>query len=233
MANPLLAGGATQGKDVEFTSGGDNVKAYFARPAEGGEVPGVVVIHENKGLTPYLREVADGLASSGYLAVAPDLLSREGGTESISDVPPVLSEIPRERHTQDALAAIDYLKEQGATKIGIIGFCFGGAVTWRVAVASPDLAAAVPFYGSNPPLETVSDIKAAVFAAYGALDERVNAGIDAMQTALEAAGTTQNHKVYADAAHAFHNHSNPDRYNAEASKDAWEDALAWFDKYLK
>ncbi len=166
-------------------------------------------------------------------AVVPDMLSREGGTDAVADVPPVLSEIPRDRHTNDALAAIQFLKDQGATKIGIIGFCFGGAVTWRAAVASADLSAAVPFYGSNPPLEGVSDIKAAVFAVYGALDERVNAGIDDMMSALKAAGTTHDHKVYADAPHAFHNHTNADRHNAAAAKDAWADALGWFDKHLK
>lgn len=167
------------------------------------------------------------------MAVAPDLLTREGGTDAIKDVPPVLSEVPRERHTNDALAAIQFLKEQGATKIGVIGFCFGGAVTWRVAVASADLDAAVPFYGSNPPLEGVKEIKAAVFAVYGELDERINAGIDDMMSALQAAGTTHDHKVYAGAPHAFHNHTNAERHNAVAAKEAWADALAWFDKHLK
>ncbi len=233
MANPLLAGGTTEGADVQISSGGDSVNAYLAKPGGGGSVPGVVVIHENRGLVPYLRDVADGLASNGYMAVVPDMLSREGGTEAVADIPPVLSEIPRDRHTTDALAAIQFLKDQGATKIGIIGFCFGGAVTWRAAVASADLSAAVPFYGSNPPLEGVSDIKAAVFAVYGALDERVNAGIDDMMAALKAAGTTHDHKVYADAPHAFHNHTNAERHNAAAAKDAWADALAWFDKHLK
>ena len=233
MANPLLAGGATEGADVQIPSGGDSVAAYLAKPAGGAAGPGVVVIHENRGLVPYLRDVADGLASSGYMAVVPDMLSREGGTESVADVPPVLSEIPRERHTDDALAAIQFLKDQGATKIGIIGFCFGGAVTWRVAVASADVSAAVPFYGSNPPLEGVPGIKAAVFAVYGELDERVNAGIDDMEAALTAAGTTHERKVYAGAPHAFHNHTNADRHNAAAAKDAWADALAWFDKHLK
>ena len=219
MANPLLAGGSAAGEDVQISSGGDSIDAYFAKPTGAGAAPGVVVIHENRGLVPYLREVADGLASSGYMAVAPDLLTREGGTDTIKDVPPVLSEVPRERHTNDALAAIQ--------------FRFGGAVTWRVAVASADLDAAVPFYGSNPPLEGVKEIKAAVFAVYGELDERINAGIDDMMSALQAAGTTHDHKVYAGAPHAFHNHTNAERHNAVAAKEAWADALAWFDKHLK
>jgi carboxymethylenebutenolidase len=232
QSNPLLGSGATEGKDVEFTSDGAPLAAYFARPTGHARVPGIVVIHENRGLVPYLRDVADGFASNGYMAVAPDLLSREGGTASIAEVPPVLSEIPRERHTTDALAAVRFLQEQGATKIGIIGFCFGGAVTWRAAIASSDIAAAVPFYGSNPPLEGVPSIGAAVFAVYGALDERVNAGIDDMMAALTAANVTHGHQVYEGAPHAFHNHTNRERHHETAAKQAWADALNWFGTHL-
>ena len=232
-SNPLIAGPAPETSDVEIPAEGGNLKAHFARPAGGGSVPGVVVIHENRGLVPYLRDVANGLASSGYMAVAPDLLTREGGTDSIAEVPPVLSEIPRERHTADALAAIRYLKEQGATRIGIIGFCFGGGVTWRAATESPDLAAAVPCYGGNPPLEAVPNIAAAVYAVYGELDERVNAGIDDINAALDAAGKVHDSKVYAGAPHAFLNHTNADRYHETSAPAAWADALAWLDKHLK
>ena len=232
-SNPLLAGGKTEGSDVEIPVDGGNISGYLSRPAGGGAAPGVVVIHENRGLQPYLRDVTDGLASSGYIAVAPDLLSREGGTAAIEDIPPVLSEIPRERHSADALAAIAYLQSQGATRIGIIGFCFGGGVTWRVATESPDIAAAVPFYGSNPPIEAVSNIKGAVYACYGEKDERINAGIDEITAALKAAGTTCDMKVYAGAGHAFHNHTNEERYSAEAATAAWADALAWFGKHLQ
>ena len=230
--NPLLATGTTEGSDVKFPSDGTELDAYFAKPAGGAPATGIVVIHENRGLVSYVRDVADGLASNGYMAVAPDLLTREGGTANIEDVPPVLSEIPRERHTADALAAISFLQAQGATKIGIIGFCFGGAVVWRAAVASSDIAAAVPFYGTNPPLDGVSSIQAAVYAAYGALDERVNAGIDDMMAALAAAGVTHEHTVYEGAQHAFHNHTNGERYHEPAAKQAWSDALEWFSKHL-
>lgn len=233
-SNPLATGAAIDSSDVDVPAEGGPLKAHLARPSGGAAGPAVVVIHENRGLQPYLRDVADGLAGAGYIAVAPDLLTREGGTASIADIPPVLSEIPRERHTADALACIDYLKGLGATKIGIIGFCFGGGVVWRTSVASADLAAAVPFYGANPPLEEVSNIKAAVHAAYGAKDERINAGIADINAALSAAGVTAEHKIYDDAGHAFHNHTNPpERYNAAAAKEAWADALAFFDKHLK
>ncbi len=233
-SNPLATGAAIDASDIDVPAEGGPLKAHLARPSGGGAGPGIVVIHENRGLVPYVRDVADGLASEGYIAVAPDLLTREGGTASIADVPPVLSEIPRERHTADALACIAYLQGLGATRIGIIGFCFGGGVVWRTATVSPDLAAAVPFYGANPPLGDVSNIKAAVHAAYGEKDERINAGIDDINAALATAGVTAEHKIYANAGHAFHNHTNPpERYNAEAAKEAWADALAWFATHLK
>lgn len=230
--NPLLGSGTAECTDIKVPTADVDMDAYFARPADGAVSAGVVIIHENRGLVPYVRDVVDGLASNGFMAVAPDLLTREGGTASIDDVPPVLSEIPRERHTADALAAVSYLQEQGATAIGIIGFCFGGAVTWRTAMASSDLAAAVPFYGSNPPLEGVVGITAAVYACYGELDERVNAVIDEMMAALTRAGVTHEHKIYAGAQHAFHNHTNGARYHKPAATEAWIDALAWFRTHL-
>ena len=230
--NPLLASGALDGKDVKVPADGAELDAYLSRPAGGAAAPGIVVIHENRGLVPYLRDVADGLASNGYMAVALDLLTREGGTANVADVPAALPGIPRERHTADALAAIRYLQAQGATSVGIIGFCFGGGVAWRTAVESADLKAAIPFYGANPPLESVPNTKAAVFAVYGELDERINAGMADILGALKSAGVTHDHKVYAGANHAFHNHTNPERYHAPAAKEAWADALAWFGKHL-
>ena len=231
--NPLIAGPEPTGTDIEIAADGAQIAAYESRPASGGSAPAVIVIHENRGLVPYLRDVADGLASSGYIAVAPDLMSRDGGTASIEDVPAKLGEIPRERHVSDVQAVIAYLKAQpDVTRIGIIGFCFGGGITWRVATESADIAAAVPFYGANPPLDQVSNIAGAVYAVYGENDERINAGIPDITKALEDAGTTCGMKVYANAAHAFHNHTNAERYAPEAAAAAWADALAWFGTYL-
>lgn len=233
MANPLIGGPEPNGSDIAIDAGDAQLAAYESRPASGGSAPAVIVIHENRGLVPYLRDVADGLASNGYIAVAPDLLSRDGGTASIEDIPAKLGEIPRERHVSDVQAVIAYLKAQpDVTRIGIIGFCFGGGITWRVATESEDIAAAVPFYGANPPLEQVPNIKGAVYAVYGELDERINAGIDDITKALNDAGTTCDMKVYANAPHAFHNHTNAERYNQEAAEAAWADALAWFGKHL-
>ena len=234
-ANPnLVAGKEIEGSDINIPADGAQLKAYLARPRGGGSGPGVVVIHENRGLTPYLRDVADGLASSGYTAVAPDLLSRDGGTESIADIASMISGIPKERLVGDLQSTARYLKSQpGMTRIGVIGFCFGGGLVWALATANQDLAAAVPFYGMNPPLEAVPNIRAAVYAVYGELDERINQGIPAITEAIKAAGTTHEMKVYPGAGHAFHNHTNAERYNASAATAAWADALAWLDKHLR
>src|SRR5205814_1767313 len=134
----------------------------------------------------------------------------------------------------DFVAAVDYLKAHPAvdeTKLAATGYCFGGSVIWRLATLSPDLAAVAPFYGSNPPLEDVPRIRAAVFAVYGALDERVDEGIPAIQTAMDAAGTTYQVKVYPDSPHAFHDDTS-NSYVLEAAREAWIDTLDWFSQYL-
>ena len=232
--NPLIAGPKSEATDIEVPADGFRIKAHLARPMGTTTGPAVVVIHAHNGLQPVVRDVADGLASSGYIAVAPDLLSREGGTESIDDVPAVLRDIPRERCSADAQAVVRYLKGlPEVTRIGIIGFCFGGGVTWRVATECADIAAAVPCYGSNPPLENVPNIRAAVYAIYGELDERINAGIPDITKALDAAGVTYDMKVDGGAGHAFMAHTSETSYHAEAAEAAWADALAWFDKHLK
>ena len=162
-------------------------------------------------------------------------MSHEGGTASVEDIPTALREIPKERHVNAVKAVVQYLKAQsGVDKIGIVGFCFGGGIVWQSAADCPDLAAAVPFYGGNPSMESVPNIRAAVYAVYGELDERINAGIPAITEALKAAGKTYDMKVYSGANHAFHNHTNPpERYHAEAAGAAWADALKWFGTHLK
>ena len=234
--NPLIAGPAPEVTQVEIPADGGTLIAHMARPQGLASAPAVVVIHAQRGLQPVIRDTVDGLASSGYIAVAPDLLSREGGTDSIAfdDIPDALHAAPRERFSADAVAVIRWLKAMPeVTSIGIMGFCFGGSVTWRTVTESPDLAAAVPCYGSNPPLEDVRNITAAVHGVYGALDERVNAGIPEINKALHAANVTHVLKQYEGAGHSFMSHTSETSYVAEAAQDAWADALAWFDKYLK
>ena len=232
--NPWIAGPAPDVSDVDIPGDGFTIKAHMARPKRVTSAPAVVVIHARNGLLPAFRDAADGLASSGYIAVAPDLLSREGGTDAVDDIGAVLASSPPERFSGDAVAVVRWLKAQPeVTRVGIIGFCFGGTVTWRAATESPDLAAAVPCYGSNPPLEEVRNIKAAVYGIYGALDARINAGIPDITKALHDAGVTHALKTYEGVGHNFLNHTSENSYVPEVSGAAWADALAWFDKYLR
>ena len=232
--NPWIAGPAPDVSDVEIPGDGFSIKAHIARPKGVTTAPAVVVIHARNGLVTPFRDAADGLASSGYIAVAPDLLSREGGTDAVDDIAAVLASSPPERFSGDAVAVVRWLKAQPeVTRIGIIGFCFGGTVVWRTVTESPDLAAAVPCYGSNPPLEDVPNIKAAVHGIYGALDDRINAGIPDISKALREANVTHALKTYEGVGHNFLNHMSENSYVAEVAGAAWADALAWFDKYLK
>jgi carboxymethylenebutenolidase len=235
--NPWQDGGQeVEGSMIEYKSGADSIQAFVAKPKAQGPKPGVVVVHENKGLVDYVKDVALGLASHGYVAIAPDLLTREGPTSTFAnpdaDVPPLLGKIPAERHVQDLKAAVDYLISQNVGPIGAIGFCFGGGQTWRLLTQEPRLAAGVPFYGPNPPLEDVGKITAPVLAIYGGLDERINAGIEAITKAMADNGKTFEHTVYPNSQHAFHNNQNPERHNAETAPQAWKQAIAWFKKYL-
>ncbi|MCH8848730.1 MAG: dienelactone hydrolase family protein [Chloroflexi bacterium] len=234
--NPLfVVGNGITREDIAVPSGGAQISSYMARPVGDGPWPGVVVIHENRGLVPYVRDVVDGLASSGYVALAPDLLSREGGIAQVASVSGALNAARDSGQAAgDVLALIEFLKRRSdVAKIGITGFCWGGQIVWSVATMSSDIAAAVPFYGSNPPLDAVPNITAAVYAVYGALDSRINAGIDDITTALNAAGTTWDSKVYADSSHAFMNHTRESRYSAATAPQAWADTLAWFDQHLR
>jgi carboxymethylenebutenolidase len=237
--NPNLTGSHQPVRhDVRIPATGAELKGVLSRPAELSAAPGVIVVHENKGLTPYVRDVADGLASIGYIAVAPDLLSRDGGTDSFGnpdkDVPPRLREIPIDRHLGDLQSVVDWLKSQpGVGPLGMMGFSLGGDLVWQMATVRPDLQAAVPFYGANPPLATVPNIHAAVYAVYGALDERTNQGIDAISEGMKKAAKTFEWKKYSYAVHSFHNHTNRAIYNAAAARQAWADALSWLDRHLK
>jgi carboxymethylenebutenolidase len=210
--------------------------AYLARPAAGGAYPAILVCHENRGLNPHIEDVARRFAKAGYVALAPDLLSREGGTaaQDQDQVPALLSGAPAERHVADFAAGLAYLQTLDyvqAERIGMTGYCFGGGITWRCAVALPQLKAAAPFYGPAPDLAQVPAIKAAVFGVYAEQDERINAGKDPLEQALAAAGITHQITVYPGVNHAFHNDTGQ-RYVEEQATQAWLDTLAWFEKYV-
>jgi carboxymethylenebutenolidase len=225
-----------QSEIVTFTSGGDEIMGYLAMPAAEGVYPAILVCHENRGLNPHTEDVARRFAKNGYVALALDLLSREGGTASHDRdaVPALLTEAGADRHVADFIAAADYLKTLAnvdGERMGMIGFCFGGGITWRVATELPDLNAAVPFYGPAPDLAAVPDINAAVLGVYAEQDERINAGIPELEAALEAAGTNYQINIYPGVNHAFHNDTG-ERYVEEQATAAWQDALAWFAEYV-
>lgn len=227
---------AVTASDVTFPSQGAEVMAYLARPAADGTYPAILVCHENRGLTPHIRDVARRFAKAGYVALALDLLSREGGTASLNadEIPGLLSGAPPERHVGDFVAGLKYLQTLAyvdGQRIGMTGYCFGGGITWRSAVGIPELKAAAPFYGPAPDLAQVPNIKAAVFGVYAELDERINASKDTLEQALKAAGKTYQMKVYPGVNHAFHNDTGQ-RYDETQATQAWQDTLDWFAKHV-
>ncbi|WCE04396.1 YghX family hydrolase [Pseudoxanthomonas sp. JBR18] len=215
--------------------GHGQVRGYLVRPAKAtGLVPGVVVVHENRGLNPYIEDVARRVAKAGYLALAPDGLSSVGGYPGNDDKGRALQAgIDPEKLMNDFFAAVEYLLSPARTtgKVGITGFCYGGGVANAAAVAYPELAAAVPFYGRQPRAEEVPAIKAPLLLHYAEKDERIDAGWPAYEAALKAQHKVYEAYLYPGTQHGFHNDSTP-RYDEAAAKLAWERTLDWFGKYL-
>jgi len=221
---------------VKYPVEGGEMRAYMARLKEGGKRPAVIVIHENRGLNPHTEDVARRLALEGYIAIAPDALAPLGGTPAnIDEARALFGKLDRAANTKNFVAAVQYLKThpQSTGKVACMGFCWGGGVTNQVAVASPDLAAAVPFYGSQPPAEDAPKIKAAMLLHYAGTDDRINAGIPAFEAALKKAGVEYQLFMYEGARHAFFNDSNAGSYNKEAAQLAWERTLAFYKAKLK
>lgn len=216
-------------------NGHGQVRGYLVLPAKAqGPVPGVVVVHENRGLNPYIEDVARRLAKAGFVALAPDGLSSVGGYPGNDDKGRELQLlINPEKLMNDFFAAIEFLIQHKATtgKVGITGFCYGGGVANAAAVAYPELGAAVPFYGRQPKAEDVARIKAPLLLHYAALDTRINEGWPAYEAALKAAGKTYEAYIYPGVNHGFHNDSTP-RYDEAAAKLAWDRTLTWFRHYL-
>jgi carboxymethylenebutenolidase len=223
--------------DVQFpTADGSTLLGYLAQPAIPAAYSGIVVIHENRALLEHHKDVARRYAKAGFVAVAPDLVSREGGTANVNpdDVPGILSRADPQRHVEDATAAGAFVRSQDSVRAdahGITGFCFGGGVVWRTIGQDLSAAAAVPFYGPPPPLETLTHTHAAALGMYGSLDTGITGSAQAVQDALAAAGVPHDYKVYEGANHAFFNDTGA-RYDAAAATDAWARALAWFREYL-
>lgn len=220
---------------IHYPAGQGKMRAYRARPAKTASTPAVIVIHENKGLRPQTEDVARRLAVEGYLAVAPDALTPLGGSpEDAGDARNLMRKLDRETTRDHFVAAVKYLKTHPQTtgKVACMGFCWGGAMTNQVAVHSPELDVAVPFYGRQPDPRDVPRIRAALICHYGGTDERINAGIAEFEAALQKAGIDYRIYTYEGAGHAFFNDTRPDRYHPEAARLAWKRTLAFFKEKL-
>jgi carboxymethylenebutenolidase len=221
---------------VQSPQGYGTVKGYLVRPANDTKSPAVIVIHENRGLNPYIEDVARRLAVANFIAFAPDELSSVGGYPGDEEKAAALfGQLDRAKMMEDFLASATWLKARPDTtgKLGAVGFCYGGGVVNQLAVRmGPDLAAGVPFYGAQPKAEDVPKIKAPINAQYGELDNRITDGWPAFDTALTEAKVPHEGHIYKGANHGFHNDTTP-RYDETAAKEAWQRTLDWFNKYLK
>jgi len=223
---------------VEYDSpkGHGRARGYLVRPAKpSGPLPLVLVVHENRGLNPHIEDVARRVALENFVALAPDALFPLGGYPGDEDQARTLfQKLEQPKAFEDFVAATQYLRLQPGTngRLGVVGFCYGGAIANRLAIALPDLAAAVPFYGSAPPLESVAAIRAELLLHFASNDERVNASWPPFEEALKVAGVTHAAHFYPDTQHGFHNDTTP-RYDAEAAKLAWSRTMELFERKLR
>jgi carboxymethylenebutenolidase len=221
---------------VKYPGVPNEMSAYIARPKEDKKYPAVIVIHENRGLTPHIEDVARRAANAGYLAIAPNALSALGKTPANEDeARQWFSELKAENNLENFKNAFPYLakRKDYNGKVGCVGFCWGGAMSNTLAVNVPELKAAVAFYGRQPAVEDVPKIKAAVQMHYAGMDERVNAGMAAYEEALKKNNISYEQYLYEGAQHAFHNDTSGARYNEAAAKLAWGRTLNFFEKHLK
>ena len=221
-------------ENIKYPGETGDVLAHFARPKGDLKLPGVIVIHENRGLNPHTEDVARRFALEGFLAIAPDALSPLGGTpEDVNEARSLMQKLDSQSTIQNFVAAVKYLKThpQSTGKVGCTGFCWGGGVANQVAVNFPDLKAAAPFYGRQPAPEDVPKIKASLCLHYAGLDERINKGIPAFEAALKEASVDYKIFMYDGAEHAFFNDTGS-RYNEEAAKLAWKRTIAFFKQKL-
>ena len=216
--------------------GSGNMRGYLARPAAApGKLAAVVVIHENRGLNPYIEDVARRLATQGYVAFAPDALTPVGGYPGDEDrARDLFNQLDGAKRTEDLVAAVDYVKLRGDFngKVGAVGFCFGGGMVNTIATRMPDLAAGVPYYGAQPPAAEAAKIKSPLLLHYASADERINAGWPAFEAVLKANHVKNEAFIYPNTQHGFHNDTTP-RYDEAAAKLSWDRTLAFFKQYLK
>lgn len=222
--------------NYDSPKGGGTIKGLLSRPAEAkGKLPGVIVVHENRGLNPYIEDVGRRAALAGFVSLAPDALSPLGGYPGNDDDGRALqSKRDRNEMLEDFIASAKYLQSHPdcSGKVGVVGFCFGGWISNMMAVRIPDLSASVPFYGGQPPLEDVSRINAPLLIHYAGLDTRVNDGWPAYEKALKENSKEYTAHIYPEVNHGFHNDSTP-RFDKDAAELAWKRTIDFFNAKLK
>jgi carboxymethylenebutenolidase len=225
-----------KGEDITYPGSTGEMKGYLVHAADqSGKLPTVIVIHENRGLNPHIRDVARRVALEGFVALAPDMLAPLGGTPTDEEkAREMFSQLDPAQTVANEVATVAFLKtnELSTGKVGAVGFCWGGGAVNDLAVASPDLGAGVAYYGRQPKAEDVARIKAPLLLHYAGLDERINAGIEAYKAALVADGKDFQIFVYDGVQHAFNNDTSEARYNKEAAELAWGRTIAFFKEKL-
>jgi carboxymethylenebutenolidase len=223
-------------EDIVYPGADGEMKGYLARPATAdGKLPAVIVIHENRGLNPHIRDVARRMALEGFVALAPDYLSPLGGTpEDEEKAREMFGQLDRAAVAANGVATVTFLETHDLTngKVGAMGFCWGGGAVNDLAVASPALDAGVAYYGRQADAADVAKIEAPLLLHYAGQDERINAGIDAYRAALESAGKAFTIHIYDSVQHAFNNDTSQARYDAAAANLAWERTVAFFREHL-
>ena len=225
-------------ESIYYTSvkGGKHIRAQLSRPVDAEEkLPGIVVVHENRGLNPHIADVGRRAALAGFISISPDALTPLGGYPGTDDEGRTLQrKRDRNEMLEDFIAAFHYLSvhPECSGKVGVVGFCFGGWISNMMAVKVPDLAAAVPFYGGQPSAEQVPDIQAPLLLHFGELDKRVNAGWPAYEDALKKHGKEYAAFIYPEANHGFHNDTTP-RYDKASAELAWKRTIDFFKEKLK
>jgi len=229
----------TEYLSVPSPKGHGTIKGYLARPVSAGanKLPGILVVHENRGLNPHIEDITRRFALANFMAFAPDALTTVGGYPGNDDLGGQLfGKMDRDKMTEDFVATAIWLKGRAdcTGKLGVTGFCYGGSIANTIAVRlGPDLAAAAPFYGAPPEPADIPKIKAAILVHQGALDTRLAPTWPAYETALKAAGVPNEGHVYPGAVHGFNNDATPERYNKAAADQAWQRTIEWFNKYVR
>jgi carboxymethylenebutenolidase len=224
---------------VEYKNGDAKLSGYLSKPQKKGKYPAILVIHENRGLNEHTRDIARRFAAAGYVALAADALSRKGGTASFETPDKAREAMTSLNMTEvigDLNAGLAFLNSHPNVKKGrlaSIGFCWGGARSFTLATESNDLKAAVVFYGTAPTNEQLAKVRVPVLGIYGSKDERITSKVPEVAAEMKKLNKTYEYKIYEGAEHAFFNDTNPQRYNAEAAKDAWTQTLAFLKKNVR